>query len=94
MTQAQDEWRAAQRRLREVSARRDRRFHILMASAFISFFILVAVAVWYSVAVSWAQHDRFMAGCLEDHKEYECMAMWRAGDRASDVVVVPMPTSR
>lgn len=36
--------------------------------------------------------NRFMAECLKDRKEYECTAMWRAGD--SHVIAVPVVISR
>jgi len=32
----------------------------------------------------------FMAQCLKDHKEYECTAMWRAGEDHTTVVPVPV----
>lgn len=33
----------------------------------------------------------FMTQCLQDRKEYECVAMWRAGDSHTQVVPVVMP---
>lgn len=33
----------------------------------------------------------FMAECVKDHKEYECTAMWRAGEPKT--VVVPIHTT-
>lgn len=38
--------------------------------------------------------DAFMTDCLKDHKQYECTAMWRAGDSKSSTVVVPMYVGR
>jgi hypothetical protein len=41
-------------------------------------------------AKSEAEHKaRFMAQCMQDHKEYECTALWRRGDPS--VVAVPIP---
>ena len=37
----------------------------------------------WAVISSNRAEDRFMAECEQDHKHYECMAMWRAGDRPS-----------
>lgn len=34
------------------------------------------------------EQERFMVECLKDHKEYECTAMWRAGE--SKVMPVPI----
>lgn len=75
---------------------------LLIVAAFISydggalFFsglsCLVAAGVFLMVGA--VQSDSraqaaFMAQCLQDHKEYECVAMWRAGE--SHTQVVPMP---
>lgn len=35
-----------------------------------------------------AKEARFMAECLKERKQYECTAIWRAGN--SDVTVVPI----
>ncbi len=34
------------------------------------------------------QRLAFMEACMEDLKEYECTAMWRSGDRSTQVVPV------
>ena len=36
-----------------------------------------------------AENKKFMTECLTEHKEYECTAMWRAGE--SHTTVIPMP---
>jgi hypothetical protein len=33
------------------------------------------------------QKDKFMQECLQDKKEYECTALWRAGSRAQVVII-------
>jgi len=53
--------------------------------------VLLLVFVWlmvhvYNVASAW--HSRFMSQCMQDHKEHECTAMWRAGDSASPTLIV------
>lgn len=56
---------------------------------------LIGLTVWGIVAA--VSHDErieqsFMVECMEDHKRYECQAMWRAGK--SDTVVVPVYSGR
>ena len=43
--------------------------------------ILVTMLILVAVAYACAHEDkgRFMAQCSQDHKEYECVAMWRGG---------------
>jgi hypothetical protein len=65
----------------------------------IIFGLCVAIVMAAFVAVVWraidqqkAAHARFMQQCMEDHKEYECTALWRAGNRSNqDVIVLPIP---
>jgi hypothetical protein len=33
------------------------------------------------------QKDKFMQECLQDKKEYECTALWRAGSHAQVVII-------
>lgn len=40
------------------------------------------------------REDAFMVACKQDHKEYECTAMWRAGNAPSQVVPVFIPMGR
>lgn len=49
--------------------------------------ILVIAMIAFSVIDGNKEREAFMRECLKDHKEYECTAMWRAGDSN----VVPMP---
>jgi len=71
------------------------RFTILMSSFFTVVIGGIVAAVWYAASVGAARYDRFMAQCMEDHKEYQCTAMWRAGDHPPpDVVVMPIPSGR
>jgi hypothetical protein len=34
--------------------------------------------------------QHFMAQCMQDHKEYECTALWRQGDPSTLVVPIPI----
>ena len=47
--------------------------------------------VGWVVHRSDAEYAEFMRGCLQDHKKYERMAMWRAGDKNDYPVIVPIP---
>ncbi len=80
---------------RESVRKADRRFHIIM-SCVVAGTVLFFVAIgYYAVTRGREAHVRFMRQCMEDHKEYECTALWRAGDRASpDLIVIPIPTGR
>ena len=34
--------------------------------------------------------EAFMEQCTADHKEYECVALWRAGERRTQVMPMPV----
>jgi hypothetical protein len=33
--------------------------------------------------------ERFFSECREDHKDYECVAMWRSGSRSVVPIIIP-----
>lgn len=37
------------------------------------------------------ERDDFMAECMRERKHYECQAMWRAGEKHTELVPVVMP---
>ena len=53
--------------------------------------VIVGVIVLAIVAIvdDGKHHDKFMAQCMQDHKQYECDALWRAGE--DHTTVMPMP---
>ena len=58
-------------------------------------FIVVVLVVFGFFAFKSCQSDdaenkKFMAGCLTEHKEYECTAMWRAGESHTTVMPIPV----
>ena len=57
--------------------------------AFLGLGVLVVGLIW--AIFTDDSHQKFMEQCLKDHKEYECTAMWRAGDKHVQPAVVPMP---
>ena len=78
---------------RNRQAQADRRFFritgLVMAAMLLGFTWLMV----HASNVASASHARFMGQCMQDHKEYECTAMWRAGDNGQSTVVV-VPTGR
>ena len=72
-----------------------RRFNIILSCVVAGVLLLFVALGYYAVTREREAHARFMRQCMEDHKEYECTALWRAGDRASpDLIVIPIPTGR
>ena len=89
--ESMDEWQERLRREDEERTRRSRRFHIAMGIGFGSFILGLVAFVWWVVQRDRANYDTFMQGCLKDHKQYECMAMWRAGERSPYPIFIPVP---
>jgi hypothetical protein len=59
----------------------------LFAGALVAISVLIAL-----VAISNKRdRDAFMVACQKDRKEYECVAMWRAGDSHTTVMPIVMP---
>jgi len=54
----------------------------------VSLLCLLVFALFMAVKTENEAKARFMGECRQDHKEYECTAMWRAGEK--DVVPVPI----
>ena len=72
-----------------------RRFNIILSCVVAGVLLFFVTIIYYGVTGQREAHARFMRQCMEDHKEYECTALWRAGDRASpDLIVIPIPTGR
>src|SRR3954462_1642193 len=86
-----------QAKFREELKRDNRRMAIAACSIVFLVITGFTAAIWYGVKRENAAHDRFMAQCMQDHKEYECTAMWRAGDSGPPAVIpmfIPIPTGR
>lgn len=55
----------------------------------LTLFILAGVALFgLLMSDRNVKYKTFMAQCAQDHKEYECVAMWRAGDNLG---FIPIP---
>ncbi len=52
--------------------------------------VAVVVLLWYAIAQDIDAKEDFMQACLKDHKQYECTAMWRAGQQNYVPIVIPM----
>lgn len=57
--------------------------------------VLLAAGAWGTMVIVNQDSEArasFMRQCLEDRKEYECVAMWRAGQSHTTVVPIYTPT--
>lgn len=79
-------------RCRNQSNRGDRRLMIGLSCAFTLMLFGAAAFCYVVISRDRAEHTRFMHQCMQEHPEYWCTALWRAG-RAStpDLLVIPMP---
>jgi hypothetical protein len=69
---------------------RTRVFLAIGVTVLVTVLALGAFVGWV-VHRSNARYAEFMQGCLQDHKKYECTAMWRAGDKNDIPIMVPIP---
>lgn len=78
-------------RCREEHRRGNRRLTIGLFCFFALLVLGVATASYVAISRDRAEHMRFVRQCMQDHPEYWCTALWRAG-RAStpDLLVLPM----
>jgi len=60
-----------------------------LALAAASLLICALLFTWWIVRQDNHNWQNFYAQCTQDHKAYECTAMWRAGE--TNTVVVPVP---
>lgn len=54
--------------------------------------VAILTGILHLGKIDAAKRERFIAQCTQDHKEYECVAMWRAGESHTQVVPVVIPT--
>ncbi len=74
---------------------RENRAMLLCGSVALLLVVGLIVAVYVGMAHAQEAHTRFMRQCMEDHKEYECTALWRAGSKSGpDLIVLPIPLPR
>lgn len=65
-------------------------FGVFVFGICVVFIALVVVAV----SEESKHQDAFMKQCMEDHKQYECDALWRAGEDHTQVVPMPVIIGR
>lgn len=51
-------------------------------------------AAWFVASASNDEREAFMVECRKERKEYECKAMWRAGNSGTVVVPMVVPVGR
>ena len=93
----QADYEAQQAAFRADMKRENRTMAIIMGSILFIFVSGLGTLLWLGIKHQRAVHDRFMAGCVQDHKEYECIALWRASDGSPPVflpIPLPIPTGK
>lgn len=85
------EWRNPGGGFSEARPAREIRLYLALGVAVLAIMLALGALVGWVVHRSNAQYAEFMQGCLQDHKKYECMAIWRAGDRNAYPLIVPLP---
>ncbi len=83
---------AEMERLQRDGDRTYRLFVVCLIVGALVILIGVGFLAYRSVTLDDAARARFMRQCMEDHKEYECTALWRAGNRSGpDIIPIPIP---
>lgn len=63
-----------------------------MEIVIVSISIALITAILYGTLLNARAHEAerkaFMFECTKEHKEYECTAMWRAGEKKTDYIVI------
>ena len=57
--------------------------YVLIAGAVLFF----CVTIYFAAQQDAKHHQAFMESCLEDHKEYECDALWGQANPKSDTFI-------
>ena len=79
----------------EQMRRENRRLAVIMWSSIIAIVSFFGAVGYYAVSREREAHARFMRQCVQDHKEYECTALWRAGDPPSpNIIFLPIPIGK
>ncbi len=86
-----DQWREWARFRGYGAARQKPRTLVVGMAASVAVAAAFGVFIWWAIDRGNAKYAEFMQGCSQDHKKYECMAMWRAGDKSDYPVIIPMP---
>ena len=53
--------------------------------------VVLLLSLPFAIKEDAERQRRFMEQCMQDHKEYECVALWREGEPDTVPVLIPMP---
>jgi len=67
---------------------------IMIVCAIIAIVVFLGYGVVLEAEHKEQERKAFMFDCTKDHKEYECTAMWRAGEPKTVVVPINTTTGR
>jgi hypothetical protein len=94
-SQWEADYEAQHAKFRAEMKRENRKIAIVVCSILVVFLTGFGALLWFGIKHQNAVYDHFLAGCLQDHNEYECMAIWRAGDSSPPVVLpILIPTGK
>jgi len=71
----------------------DREEKLFIGGVFVAILGVVVAAI-FLISSDNETESRFMSECQADHKRYECLAMWRAGQNHTTVTPVPIVVNR
>jgi hypothetical protein len=66
----------------------ERHLFTIFGAVIVAGIVAIVAGCWWVATDYSERHQRFMADCQKERKEYECTAMWRAGEPTT--VVVPV----
>jgi ABC-type transport system involved in multi-copper enzyme maturation permease subunit len=66
----------------------------LFPIAFVGLFVSLLLMLPSIILDEYNKEASFMAACIKDRKEYECIAMWRAGNNHTVVTPIPVIVGR
>ena len=67
-----------------------RRFHVTLIEVMVfAAIVLIVFALIVGAMRQSDEKDRFMRACMEDHKEYECLVMWKEMQPDTQIIYVP-----
>lgn len=56
--------------------------------------LFVAFISYFAIKGSVEEKEKFLSECMTEHKEYECLSMWRSGDKEVVPVFFPIPMGK
>lgn len=65
-----------------------------MGTIIIVALVVVGIGFYYAVKDTGRQHSAFMTECRQYQKNYECTALWRAGEQRGVTYIAPVVIPR